>query len=165
LPGTVEQDTPRLNQPLRVTVLGGSCNERFPPAWTIFALSLGHSMQPGRVLTFALCKDRTSGDDFLIRVIGAESTGAVDSQPLTSEQPDDLVDLYERAVEFDALDDTAGADGSTWCLDAPRGGSHILACFCTPTYDTGDRGLSGLRDLGEELWKWSGWHRGQGRML
>ena len=66
---------------------------------------------------------------------------------------DKLVALYEKALDYDAKDDSMGSDGSSWCLETQRGLTYSKACFWTPQYETAKRRLNGLLLLGEELWR------------
>ena len=56
---------------------------------------------------------------------------------------------------FNALDETSGADGSSWCLHTNRGFTQVNICFWSPKYKTEERGLIGLSNLGTALWEFS----------
>jgi hypothetical protein len=66
-----------------------------------------------------------------------------------------LVALYEKALEYNVKDDAWGLDGSLWCLETQRGFTYSKACFWSPDYQSEKRGLIGMVNLGEELWRFA----------
>jgi hypothetical protein len=64
---------------------------------------------------------------------------------------DKIFKLYENALLYNTLDNASGKDGSTWCIESQRSLTYTKACFWTPSYNSDQRGLKGLHELGKFL--------------
>lgn len=145
-----------------------ACDDHFPAVSTGFSLSIDRALTTSQFL-FALCKGSDSESNFVVRVIRTRTESGEPAEtehiyPLTAEEYSGLIALYERALEFNALDEVVGFDGSSWCLETSRGLNYIVSCFWTPTYDAQQRGLTGIVNLGRELWRRTGMNNDHGHL-
>lgn len=69
-------------------------------------------------------------------------------------QADQIVDLYEKSLEFNTKDYSSelSMDGDNWCLITDRGDLHLTACFYEPRERMTERKTSGIYSLGIFLW-------------
>ncbi len=64
-----------------------------------------------------------------------------------------LMSLYDVALDYDVRDVQRMLDGSTWCLERKWSNQvERRACFASPGFETEERKLVGLLELGNELW-------------
>ena len=128
-----------------------NCGARTLSGGTVFTLTVERSFQPG--LAFLLCQRKAPNQSFLL--IQSELKSASTNKKIMLNDKDfvELMGLYENALTYNARDHIIGLDGSIWCLETKRGLNYSKACFYTPGYDTGARGLTGLNLLGVALWK------------
>ena len=72
---------------------------------------------------------------------------------LTKDEFKKYIRFLEAALRYNTLDDAGLViDGSNWCLDSNMGTTNLSACFWSPSYNTEQRGLTGLYKLAEFLW-------------
>jgi hypothetical protein len=131
-----------------------TCGERTLRDGTVFTLSISRSFEPE--VTFKLCDREDKSKRFLL--ISTQSSSrpdkwALKSVPLESPAYDRVASLYEQSLDYDVRIDVGGNDGSTWCLETQRGFTYSKACFWTPADEPKRRHLSGLLELGKELWR------------
>ncbi len=128
-----------------------SCHSRTISEGTIFTFTIERSFQPA--LTFILCQKKETNQSYLQISSELKRDSANKIVTLTDNEFMELMKFYENALTYNAKDSEFGLDGSTWCLETKRGLNYSKACFYTPSYNANDRGLSGLHQLGVELWR------------
>lgn len=132
--------------------ISSDCGQRSISSGTIFSFTIDRSFRPS--LTFVLCQKTEPNQSFLLIRSELENDSANKKITLNDGQFMELMGLYENALTYNAKDmQTIGIDGSTWCLETKRGLNYSKACFYTPSYNTNERGLSGMNRLGVELWR------------
>ena len=134
------------------------CGERWALGGTVFTLTISRSFEPDVI--FKLCEREDKSKRFLL--ISTYSSSRPDkwaskSVPLASPAYDRVASLYEKALDYDVRINWGGNDGSEWCLETQRGATYSKACFWTPTDEPKRRHLSGLVELGKELWRIAKW--------
>lgn len=129
------------------------CGDRTHYDGTVFTLDIERSFHPR--VTFKLCQRTDPKENFLL--ITTESRNrprhSTDRRISLDERAfARVVALYEAALSYNVKDDDSGTDGSMWCLETQRGFTYSKACFYMPSENSKARGLSGLSELGKELW-------------
>jgi hypothetical protein len=132
----------------------GICGERTAFSGAVFTLTVSRSFEPD--VTFKLCDREDKSKRFLL--VSTQSSShpdnwASDSVPLGPLAYEKVASLYEKALDYDVRINVGGNDGSTWCLETQRGFTYSKACFWTPSDEPKTRRLSGLLELGGELWR------------
>ncbi len=130
------------------------CGERTARSGTVFTLTVNRSFEPEVI--FKLCNREDKSKRFLL--ISTQSSINPDnwssnSVSLGSLEYEKVASLYEKALDYDVRINVGGNDGSTWCLETQRGFTYSKACFWTPTDEPKARRLTGLLELGRELWR------------
>lgn len=130
------------------------CGESTARSGTVFTLSVERSFKP--TVTFKLCNREDKSKRFLL--VSTESRDHKDgwdtrSIPLGPQAYARVASLYEQSLDYDVRINVGGNDGSMWCLETQRGFTYSKACFWTPTEESRDRRLTGLVELGRELWE------------
>ncbi|BBN81463.1 hypothetical protein PA25_14480 [Pseudoalteromonas sp. A25] len=127
----------------------------------VFSLDIGTSFH-GRAL-FKLCKSETQN---FISVLTTQSSRKDEVKEIvetttrkhiniSKEEYEKIFNLYEVALQYNTLDKSSGTDGSNWCIESQRSFTYTKACFWTPSYNSEERGLKGLNDLGSYLWEFA----------
>jgi hypothetical protein len=132
----------------------GICGERTMLSGTVFTLTISRSFEPD--VTFKLCNREDKSKRFLListYTSSRQDKWASTSVPLESLAYDRIAALHEKALDYDVRIDWGGNDGSEWCLETQRGFTFSKACFWTPSDEPTKRHLSGLLELGKELWR------------
>ena len=130
------------------------CGRKNAKEGKVFELNIGMSRTSS--FSFKLCKKPDK--DFLILASNNKPTKSNKKTTkktikLTKEQTEKLVEKYINALKYNTLDDATGLDGSSWCIESQRGFTYTKACFWTPGYNSEERGIAGLNELGIYLWK------------
>jgi hypothetical protein len=128
----------------------------------VFSLDIGTSFH-GKV-TFKLCKSKEQNTLSITKTSmkfdeeTEKSTETIVHEHIKISKKDyqSIYRSYEKALNYNTLDDASGLDGSSWCIESQRGFTYTKACFWTPSYKPKSRGLNGLYELGSQLWKFSG---------
>jgi hypothetical protein len=133
------------------------CGIRNSRAGTVFSLSIGRSRQLSfRHTEFWLCERTEPGTSFLLVNSEEGHNHKLDVKKrivLDETRFVELAALFHSALDVNLKDDTIGMDGSTWCLQArPSYSVDFKACFWSPPYSEANRGISGLANLGRNLW-------------
>jgi hypothetical protein len=136
------------------------CGIRSMRAGTVFSLSIDRSrVLQNSSVQFKLCQRTAPSQSFLL--IHANTEQPKRHSEMRQLQVDEstylnLVEMYEKALDYDVKNDAMGFDGSSWYLETTRGFTYSKACFWSPEYETENRRLTGVLALGRELWHLAG---------
>lgn len=131
-----------------------SCGYKTIRGGIVFTLDIDRSFHPP--VRFQLCKGFPPEQSFLLVSTERNDQGVFTSNRklhLDTDSYNRIYALYDESLDFDLRDSTMGLDGSTWCLETKRGFTYSKSCFWSPDERAEERKLSGLRDLGAELWR------------
>ena len=129
------------------------CGARILSEVQVFELSVELSFDG--TLVFKLC-EMDNSHSLLTTLYAPNSEPTNERIDLSNSEAQAIIEEYEEALRFNALDDASGLDGSYWCIETQRGLTTIEACFFSPGYNSEERGLSGLYNLGDYLWQFTG---------
>jgi hypothetical protein len=129
-----------------------------------FTFSIRRAPLPFQPTDFRVC-DAVGAAPFLLVKSSRDGKDKVLRIELSDEAHSRLLQLYEGALSSNFNDTEVGLDGSSWCLDAQRGGNSLRVCFWSPQYNTEKRGLSTFRALGEGLWDLAGFGETNGPLM
>jgi hypothetical protein len=132
------------------------CGRRTRYDGTVFTLTISRSFHLGAT-TIKLCARQDAEENFLLvrtHPFPVERNHVWKDRQikLDSGLYERIVQLYEKALDYNVKDDTIGFDGSSWCLETRRGFTYSKACFWSPDNEPQQRGIVGLYQLGKELW-------------
>ena len=120
----------------------------------VFTLSIARSFHAD--VTFKLCRRQDAAMQSLwISAQSAKNSKRWETRQISLDEPTfaKILAFYDKALEYNVKDDALGFDGSSWCLETPRGFTYSKACFWSPPYKAEARNLNGILMLGRELWR------------
>jgi len=132
----------------------GICHLRTAHHGTVFSLHIQRAFHVG--IEFKLCEREEPGQNFLLVTRDPDEKNKDDERikvSLNDATSQQLLTLYENALDYNVKYMAGGHDGSSWCLETTRGFTYSKACFWSPGSNPEERRLTGLLKLGQELWR------------